>query len=141
MTCSVLTAEAFARDSAAMHWIAGRLTREGSDFHQKILGWIAGFEPSPADGSIAVVADAGEIVGWARTEKWQAFATLEAFVMPQYRRRGVAAFASMGLFTASRFPTTNRVAVFTSPEMLRVARRVGLFPTFFVRSSEGWIRG
>lgn len=140
MTCTVLTAEAFARDSAAMHWIAGRLSREGSEWHRKILGWIAGFEPSAEDGSIAIVRDAGEIVGWARTEKWEAFSTLEAFVMPQYRRRGVAAFASTGLLVAGRLPPTHRVAVFTSPAMVSVARRVGLFPTLFVRSGEGWVR-
>lgn len=145
-SCTVLPAAEFAKDSHAMHFIHKRLARDGSDFQRKLLSWIAGRdEPADADGHIAVVEDRGEIVGWSRTEFWvhpttRQWHTLEAFVAEPYRRRGLASFASAGLVASSALPASGRVAVFRTRTMEGVARRIGLFPTFFSLADGKWVR-
>ena len=86
--------------------------------------------------------DQGEIVGWARTEAWleddgvsvdlTKWNTLEAFVHPEYRCSGVAAFAVAGLAASSAIYGVKAVAVF-HPHMLLVARRAGFRPTLFAK--------
>lgn len=145
-TCNVLPAAEFADDSHAMHWLHQRLTRDGSDFQRKLLSWIAGRdEPGVSDGHIAIVEDRGEIVGWARSEQWthqmsRQWHTLEAFVAEPYRRRGVASFASAGLVASGAVPACGRVAVFRTRTMEGVARRIGLFPTYFQLADGKWVR-
>ena len=129
-----------------------RLTRPGSDFHRKLTTWLyTSVKATPADGTIAVVADHGEIVGWARTERWSEpldsrqdgavmhWDTLEAFVEPTYRSRGIAAFASAGLYATALHDAVRTVAVFR-PSMLLVARRAGLCPTLFERREGVWVK-
>lgn len=112
-------------------WIADRLTRPGSDFQKKLLD-------GTASGQIAMALDKGEIVGWARTERWEKWDTLEAFVSPKFRGRGLATWCVMGLVAANAFDKDNAgfVAVFR-PSMTPIASKVGLFPVRFYRSEDG----
>jgi GNAT superfamily N-acetyltransferase len=122
-------------------WIAHRLTKAGSDFHRKLLYWMYGRGSAmETDGSIAVVYDQGEIVGWARTEVWRDHDTLEAFVNPAYRGRGVASYAASGLFAACLHDNGLNVVVF-DPAMLLVAKRAGLKPELFAQDDDGeWVK-
>jgi GNAT superfamily N-acetyltransferase len=136
----------FDRASMILH----RLTRNGSDFARKLTTWLyTSSKPTPNDGVIAVVEDYGEVIGWARTERWSEpldeagsvmhWDTLEAFVAPEYRSRGVAAFAASGLYATALHDGTSSVAVFR-PAMLLVARRAGFVPTLFDRRDGRWVR-
>jgi len=110
-------------------FIVDHLTREGSDFPRAL---IAG-DPS---GSIAICMDMGEIVGWARTEKWENKDTLEAFVQQAYRRRGIARACAAGLVACNAYGGERSVAVFRE-SMLHLARCVGLEPILFGRRPDG----
>jgi hypothetical protein len=119
-------------DAIDVDCIVRHLTKPGSDFQRALL---AGRCP----GTIAIVRDQGEIVGWARTETWAegdeddaVWDTLEAFVATSHRMRGVAAFAAAGLAATSGCWSGMAVAVF-HPHMLLVARRAGFHPTLFAR--------
>jgi len=148
MTCTILPIAEFLASSAA--FVRDHLTRPGSDFQKKLTAWIDGSsKPTDADGHIALVYDHGEIVGWARTEYWSAgddgaggevlYDTLEAFVAPSYRLRGIAAFAASGIFSAVLHENGGTVAVF-HPHMLLVARRAGFWPTLFQKEGGQWLR-
>lgn len=133
MTCTVLPLADL--DATDRGFIAAGLTKPGSDFQKKLGAGLL-------DGRIAVVRDHGEIVGWARTEKWIADAarewdTLESFVAPAYRGRGLSSFAASGL--RATFDAASYVAVF-HPHMLLVARRAGLRPILFEREGPAWLR-
>lgn len=126
-----------AADRAAI--ISG-LCWPGSDFHKKLVSG----NLTESTGVIAVVRDGGGLVGWARSEVWidsdgWDWPTLEAFVHPDYRRRGIAAFATAGLVSAVFCDEGYGCAVF-APPMLLVAARCGLHPTLFERSGEEWLR-
>ena len=148
MICTTLAIADFVASSAA--FVRDNLTRPGSDFQKKLTAWIDGSsKPTAADGHIALVLDQGEIVGWARTEQWSAgddgadgyvmYDTLEAFVAPSYRLRGIAAFAASGIFSAVLHENGGTVAVF-HPHMLLVARRAGFWPTLFEKEGGQWLR-
>lgn len=131
MNCTILPlADTDAADRA---FIVLNLTKPGSDFQKKLLD-------RRLDGTIALVREHGEIVGWARTEEWHdgsiPWDTLEAFVTPDYREFGVASFAAGGLVA---FHDLSNVAVF-HPHMLLVARRAGLRPILFHREGPAWLR-
>lgn len=130
MNCTILPLAHL--DAVDISYIVRHLTKPESDFQRALL---AGRRP----GVIAIVRDQGEIVGWARTEAWSesrdgdeySWDTLEAFVARDYRRRGVAAFASAGL-AAAMDGLGQHIAVF-HPHMLLVARRAGFHPTLFAK--------
>ena len=148
MTCEILTlAELVAAGSTAL-FVRNKLTKKNSDFQWKLTRLLHGDAPAGEhDGHIALVFDHGEIVGWARTEYWTAgsdgfaaYDTLEAFVAPDYRLRGVAAFAASGLYASVLHDSGATVAVF-HPHMLLVARRAGFFPVLFDKNPRGeWVR-
>jgi len=143
----------------AAEWLRDRLTKQGSDFQRKLTAWLCGQQPEEADGHIAIASDHGEIVGWCRTESWAErknpvyidqggppycwetthHDTLEAFVSPAYRGRGIAAWCAAGLAAGVLNENGASVAVF-HPHMLLVARRAGLHPTLFQKGDEGWAR-
>jgi len=142
MTCTIIDAADFWASSAK--YVRDHLTKPGSDFRKKITSWMYGETlPTAADGHIALVEDHGEIVGWARTERWLVdvtlYDTLEAFVAPPYRRRGIAAFAASGIYSAVLHENGGTVAVF-HPHMLLVARRAGFWPTLFAKEEGQWLR-
>jgi len=148
LTCTILDAFDFWASSAK--YVRDHLTKQGSDFRKKITSWMYGESlPTESDGHIALVEDRGEIIGWARTEQWSAgsdgaggfvlYDTLEAFVAEPYRRRGIAAFAASGLYSAVLHDNGCTVAVF-HPHMLLVARRAGLWPTLFEKEDGQWHR-
>jgi hypothetical protein len=110
--------------------ISRGLTKPGSDFSMAL-------REHRASGSIAVCIEGGDVVGWARTEKWQDHDTLEAFVRDDRRRRGVARFCAAGLVASGLFASPT-VAVF-DPLMGVVATRVGLLPKQFRRAGEEWV--
>lgn len=143
MICNVISAaELVYKQEPDALFIYGHLTNENSDFNRKLRAWLLRQrQPVDADGSIAIVIDQGEIIGWARTEYWlsdagEAHNTLEAFVAREHRGRGVAAFASSGLYAIGDDQT---VAVF-SPRMLLVARRAGFWPVLYEKDGDGrWV--
>jgi len=124
-------------DASMRRLIRDELTKPGSDFH--------GAVETKTDGLIAIVMDNEVVAGWARTERWSAgddgagglvmYDTLEAFVRPQRRLMGIAAFAAAGLFSAT-YENGCAVAVF-HPHMLLVARRAGFWPVLFERDGHG----
>jgi GNAT superfamily N-acetyltransferase len=144
MNCTIQTADEFWAGAAG--YVRHNLTKPGSDFQRKLDSWLYEYSrPTDADGHIALVEDHGEIIGWARTEKWLEdggawWNTLESFVHKSYRRRGIAAFAASGLYSALFAGYSDNVAVF-HPHMLLVARRAGLYPTLFKKTrSVKWER-
>lgn len=116
--------------AADVDWILRKLSRPGSDFQLKLA--TGGF-----DCPIAMVSDQGEMIGWARTEDWDGWRTLEAFVDPQYRRRGIATLAAAALVAYGAYDE-KRVAVFR-PSMEPLARRVGLLPSRFENRDGVWV--
>lgn len=110
-------------------FIAVHLTRPGSDFQRALL------YGDPA-GTIALCLDQGEIFGWARTEMWQAMPTLEAFVGPAYRRRGIALACAAALVAEGVFRDHREVAVFR-PTMVALAGRLNLPFAQYDRKPDG----
>ena len=141
MTCEILTLAEFVESGSPALFVRNKLTKPGSDFQWKLTRLLhKEAEPTSADGHIALVFDHGEIVGWARTERWKDYDTLEAFVAPDYRLRGIAAFAAAGLYAGVLHDGGGTVAVF-HPHMLLVARRAGFYPRLFEKNHRGeWVR-
>jgi len=110
-------------------FIADHLTRPASEFQSTLLNG----EPV---GTIAICLDQGEIVGWARSEMWHGHPTLEAFVSPAYRRRGVATLCAAGLRTEGVFRDHEFIGVFR-PAMVSLASRLGLLCASFDRMPDG----
>ena len=137
ITCTVLPLAELALGAPLRRLIRDELTNPGSDFHKSV--------ETKTDGLIATVWADEVAVGWARTEQWSAgddgagglemYDTLEAFVRPERRLQGIAAFAAAGLFSAT-YGNGCAVAVF-NPHMLLVARRAGFFPVLFGRDGQG----
>lgn len=121
-------------------WIAERLTKAGSDFQRKL-----GFQNAPDDGAIAIVRDFGEIVGWARSERWinpadgVAWQTLEAFVAEAHRRRGIATYAAAALVASAAVRRDEGIAVFQR-SMLLLAKKSWLLPVLFEFDGNRWLR-
>lgn len=131
MNCSVVPLRLL--DPADASWILGRLSRPGSDFQKKLTA--GGM--TDADGLISIVRDQGEVVGWARTEEWRQWQTLEAFVDSHHRRRGVAAFAASGLTACGSFE--KRIVAVFRPSMSPLAKRAGLMPVLFEKKGDSWV--
>jgi len=110
-------------------FIADHLTRPDSDFQRALLA-------GTVTGTIAICLDQGEIIGWARSEIWQDIPTLEAFVSPAYRRRGVATLCAAGLRTEGVFRDYEFIGVFR-PTMVSLASRLGLLYASFDRNPDG----
>ena len=134
MNCSVYESEKMIKNIPTMgSVIADYFTKPDSEFQQKLRS-------GAVEGSIAIVCGDEGVVGWARTEPWfdesgGYWDTLEAFISPKLRSKGVATFAATGLRAAGAF-YSGAVAVF-DPKMLMVARAAGLFPTLFTRKDGG----
>ena len=140
MICRTLTADALASDLALTKRLVRDLTRDGSDFQAKLMRWAAGAPAGIEDGTIAVVEEDGDVIGWARTEVWESrWSTLEAFVHLGWRQRGVAALAASALVASWSLPPDAQVAVFR-PSMLVLARRVGIHPVLFAKEGDRWVR-
>lgn len=159
MICHVLRAADFVADHG--QYVRDHLTNAGSDFQRKLDRWLAGTVPTDEDGSIALAIDFGEVVGWCRTETWiertnptyldqgevycwdtEPHDTLEAFVAPAYRHRGIAAWCASGLAATALCDGGKVVAVF-HPHMILVARRAGFHPIPFhadKAAESGWSR-
>jgi hypothetical protein len=116
------------------NFIADHLTRPQSDFQKALLDG-----GDIVKGTIAICLAQGEIIGWARTELWRELPTLEAFVSPAYRRRGVATLCAAGLRTEGVFRDYEFVAVFR-PTMAALAHRLGILHAEFQRTQTGeWV--
>lgn len=102
MNCTVLPLRDL--DEEDRHFIVGNACKPNSDFLAKLIDKTL----DDRDGWIGIVRDQGEIVGWARTEKWEdkdsgkEFETLESFTRHQWRRRGVCKYAISGLLAAGK---------------------------------------
>jgi hypothetical protein len=110
-------------------FIADHLTRPDSDFQAALLTG----EPA---GTIAICLDQGEIIGWARSETWQDMPTLEAFVNPAYRRRGVSLLCAAGLTAHGVYQDADVVVVFRQ-SMKSLADRLRLVNVHFERHADG----
>lgn len=126
--CSVMPMADLVADAPIRQTIRDELTKPGSDFHKSI--------DTKTDGHIAVVFHDEEVIGWARTEQWNGYDTLEAFVRPERRLQGIAAFAAAGIYSSAPYDSGGVVAVF-HPHMLLVARRAGFWPVLFERDGAG----
>lgn len=121
--------------SADFHEIIADFCHGGSDFQTKLIAFTKGEKkPSLSDGHLSLVESRGTIIGWARSEYWvdgdgDEWDTLEAFVHPSWRHRGIAALAASALASRPLFGG-REVAVF-HPSMMLVARRAGLHPVLF----------
>jgi len=151
MTCEILSLADLVASADLALFVRNKLTKPGSDFQWKLTRLLHGESGATVDdGHIALVLDQGEVVGWARTEYWTAgddggggivsYDTLEAFVAPDHRLRGIAAFAASGLYASVLHDNGAAVAVF-HPHMLLVARRAGFWPTLFEKNPRGeWVQ-
>jgi hypothetical protein len=110
-------------------FIADHLTWPESEFQGALIA-------GTVTGTIAICLDQGEIIGWARSEIWQDIPTLEAFVWPAYRRRGVATLCAAGLRTEGVFRDYEFIGVF-APAMVSLACRLGLLYASFDRKPDG----
>lgn len=143
MTCETLTLADLIGSAELALFVRNNLTKPGSDFQRKLTRLLHK-EAEPDDGHLALVLDHGEVVGWARTERWRSddglsYDTLEAFVAEDYRLRGIAAFAASGLYASVLHDEGGTVAVF-APHMLLVARRAGFWPVLFEKVDGKWVR-
>jgi GNAT superfamily N-acetyltransferase len=134
ITCTALPLADIALGAPLRRLIRDELTKPGSDFHKAI--------ETKTDGHIAIVWADAVAVGWARTEHWYdgngiPYDTLEAFVRPDHRLKGIAVLAACGICSSALCENGGVVAVF-HPHMLLVARRAGFFPTLFERDERGW---
>jgi len=129
--CSVMPMADLVADAPVRRTIRDELTKPGSDFHKSI--------DTKTDGLIATVWADEVVVGWARTERWAEYDTLEAFGRPERRLMGIAAFAAAGLCSSALYENGGAVAVF-HPHMLLVARRAGFWPVLFERDGNGYWR-
>lgn len=111
--------------------IIEHLTKPGSDFQRALCD-------DQAAGMIALVCRRAEIVGWARTEYWSGYQTLEAFTALEHRGQGIALFGAAGLKAAGAFDSQPRVAVFAA-SMERLARCVNLAPILYRREEGAWV--
>jgi hypothetical protein len=130
MTCKVTSIPQLKSTEAS--WIADRLTRRGSEMQCELRG------PRLDQTPIAVVADHGEIVGWAASHNWRDLQTLEVYTAKEYRRRGVARYAAAGLIASGDLLRGKKTAVFR-PECVALAESVGLVPVLFNREGAEWI--
>jgi hypothetical protein len=108
MDCFTIRA-AFLRPSEKA-WIASRLTRPGSDF-QKAL------ESGEPQGWISIALDKGVIIGWARTERWEDFDTLEAFVDPALRSIALDKGVIIGWARTERWEDFDTLEAFVDPAL------------------------
>jgi GNAT superfamily N-acetyltransferase len=108
-------------------FLADHLTRSGSDFQRALLA-------GAPDGTIAMCYSQGEIVGWARTEEWSGMPTLEAFVAPELRGRGVAQYCASALVAAGLLDEP--IAVFRE-SMASLADKLELDHTLYARQEDG----
>lgn len=136
MNCTIQPLCLIDDDDAA--FIYDHACKKGSDFSRKIASGAL----TPSDGVIAIVADQGEIIGWARTEHWtdadgREWPTLEAFTRPEYRRRGVCRYAVAGL-VADRW-VDRAVAVF-DPRMADLCRHLRIDCCEFHLENGVWVR-
>lgn len=134
-TCKVMPARHFYYRYG--RYVRDYMTKPGSEYQQKLHSWLSRETlPSDDDGAIALVFEDGGIIGWARTEKWKGYDTLEAFVMTRHRMRGIASFAAAGLKVRGLGQT---VAVFHH-HMVMVAIRAGLRSMLFERDDGRWVK-
>lgn len=140
MTISCLVVPASDLDVSTRAWLIKHGTWDGSDFQRTLARQLR------PGGTIAIVRSGDEIVGWTRTEQWVcgngwAWPTLEAFVVPAWRRKGVAAFAAAGLLAALGGLGNDYACAVFAPSMLVVAYKAGLRPTLFQKDDSGaWMR-
>lgn len=111
-------------------FLRDHLTWPESDFHRAL-------KIGAQRGTICLALDHGEIVGWARTETWENWPTLEMFVRPEWRRRGVATFCAAGLAASNLFEHSGGHCAAFSREAVRVAETVGLSAILFQRDGKG----
>jgi hypothetical protein len=138
MNCTVLPLRDL--DESDRHCIIESACKPNSDFQAKLCDKIL----DDRDGWIAIVRDQGEIVGWARTEKWcdkdsgEEFDTLESFTRHRWRRRGVCKYAVAGLLAAGKIDR-GPLAIFSSM-MIGTCRVFGIRWEGYENVRDCWVK-
>lgn len=117
--------------------IVKRLTHDDSEFQREIAAILDG------DGSsatpIALCHSRGCLVGWACSHLWREQQTLEMFVDPLHRKRGIATALAAFLRSAGVIDPAARLAVF-SAHTSRIAARLGFGDVWRYESSgDDWL--
>lgn len=97
-------------------YISRALCNPGSEFQREMIAaktdtpMVAFYDPEP--------------IGWVATHLWRSLQTLEGFVDPGWRRRGLARIGAMTLVANGYLDRSKAIAVF-SPECVTLAKSLG----------------
>ena len=97
-------------------YIARALCRPGSEMQRELID-------SKTDTPMVVVYDP-EPIGWVASHLWRGLQTLEGYVDPEWRRKGLARIGSLTLIANGYLDRTQAIAVF-SPECVALASSLG----------------
>ena len=97
-------------------YIARALCNLGSEMQREII-------ESKTDTPMVVVYDP-EPIGWVATHLWRGLQTLEGYVDPEWRRKGLARIGALTLIATGYLDRTKAIAVF-SPECITLAKSLG----------------
>lgn len=123
---------------------AGVLCRIGSDMQGYFLDMADGrYEDCDLNMKIAVatkiVDDEIVPIGWACLHQWNGAPSLQCFVFPQHRSRGLGSALAAALTATNEIPL-NYVAVF-SDSCIGMAKRCGFREVaHYKRVDDGWIK-
>lgn len=132
---SIVAADGLAPPDAVA--IVRRLTRNDSAFQSEVAAILAG-EGSSAT-PIALCHSRGCLVGWACSHVWRDQQTLEMFVDPLHRKRGIATALTACLQSAGVIDRAARLAVFAA-HTSRIATRLGFADVWRYESSgDDWL--
>lgn len=96
--------------------MARALCRPGSEMQRELIDaktdtpMVAFYDPEP--------------IGWVATHLWRGLQTLEGYVDPEWRRKGLARIGSLTLLATGYLDRTKAIAVF-SDECVVLARSLG----------------
>ena len=97
-------------------YIARALCNPGSEMQRELIN-------STTDTPMVVVYDP-EPIGWVATHLWRGLQTLEGYVDPEWRRKGLARIAALTLLATGYLDRTKAIAVFSS-ECVTLAKSLG----------------
>ena len=86
-----------------------------------------------------VLIETGLPIAWVASHEWRDQQTLEAFVVPEWRRRGLVKLGAHMLLAASYLVKTEPVAVFSS-DCVPLARSLGFHEVrHYTRHGKDWV--
>jgi GNAT superfamily N-acetyltransferase len=97
-------------------YIARALCNPGSEMQRELID-------AKTDTPMVVAYDP-EPIGWVATHLWRGLQTLEGYVDPDWRRKGLARIGALTLITTGYLDRRQAIAVF-SDECVTLARSIG----------------